>query len=358
MKVFGRSAILQKRLNDIVLAHKGYIEGLPDIAADQKPSILFYLLGKKYAKLLSGEQSPDAISRGIKMRRKLHHALIKVLPYSMSKRQEIEFDADFIIPDRPVIWIANHGFKDDIAATLVAAKRHTYILFGSLPAFYNTFDGVAAYINGVILVNRKVKRSGHESIERAINILKNGADLLIFPEGVWNKTPDRLILELWPGVYRIAVAAGGQIVPVTHYLRDPDLTYKSNIIHTKVSKPISMSGLSESEGVELLRDVLASNYYSLMESYGQSTREELLNNYDSADAAWEAYLQKHTEAIKYYDKEIELRADYRSSKTVRPEQVWELVARIKDVNLQNIQHILFAQHIYSDCVKRDFQRKY
>ena len=292
------------------------------------------------------------------MRRMLHSVILKLLPYFMSKEQEIEFADDVRVPDEPVIWIANHGFKDDIAATLVAAKRHTYILFGSLPAFYNTIDGVAAYLNGVVLVNRKVRQSSHKSVDRAIEVLKNGTDLLIFPEGAWNKTPDKLILELWPGVFRIANSVGCKIVPVTHYLRDPDITYKENIIHTRVSKPVSLSGLTEREGIDLLRNILADNYYKLMETYGRSTRKELLGNCDNSDDAWDSYLQKHIGAIKYYDKEIELKADYRSKDKSALMQVWEPIAKIENINANNIQHVLFAQETIATYIKSDFQRKY
>lgn len=293
MGICNPAHLLLKRLDAILLSHNGYIQGLSDIVASQKPSVLFYIMGKKYGRLLSEDLDTESLKRNLKLRRMLHSVILKLLPYFMSKEQEIEFADDVRVPDEPVIWIANHGFKDDIAATLVAAKRHTYILFGSLPAFYNTIDGVAAYLNGVVLVNRKVRQSSHKSVDRAIEVLKNGTDLLIFPEGAWNKTPDKLILELWPGVFRIANSVGCKIVPVTHYLRDPDITYKENIIHTRVSKPVSLSGLTEREGIDLLRNILADNYYKLMETYGRSTRKELLGNCDNSDDAWDSYLQKH-----------------------------------------------------------------
>ncbi len=44
--------------------------------------------------------------------------------------------------------------------------------------------------------------------------------LIVFPEGVWNKSPNALSLELWPGIYRIACETGAKIVPIVHYIYD------------------------------------------------------------------------------------------------------------------------------------------
>ncbi len=47
--------------------------------------------------------------------------------------EKLVLDTPILLPPEPVIWAANHAFKDDALATILAAKRHAYILFGSLP---------------------------------------------------------------------------------------------------------------------------------------------------------------------------------------------------------------------------------
>ena len=96
-------------------------------------------------------------------------------------------DNGITLPDEPVIFCVNHHFKDDILGAVRAVPRHAYILFGSLPAFFNTFDGVSAWLNGVVLCNRKVAASRKTSTENAIRVLQMSGNLLIFPEGVWNE---------------------------------------------------------------------------------------------------------------------------------------------------------------------------
>lgn len=152
------------------------------------------------------------------------HCIIKALgPYFLKSPQLLENrnflknpdlggnsvpDSGIFLPDKPVIWASNHVFKDDTLATILAAKRHAYILFGSLPQFFNTLDGITAFLNGVIMTNRKVSASKKTSIAKAIRVFGYGADLMVFPEGVWNKSPNRLLLDLWPGIYRIACETG------------------------------------------------------------------------------------------------------------------------------------------------------
>ncbi len=40
-------------------------------------------------------------------------------------------------------------------------------------------------------------------MEKAINVLKSGTDVILFPEGVWNKTQEKPLLPFYPGIYRI-----------------------------------------------------------------------------------------------------------------------------------------------------------
>ena len=195
-------------------------------------------------------------------------------------------------------------------------------------------------------------------MEVSRRLLNRGEDLLVYPEGVWNKTPDKLILDLWPGVYRLARETGCQVVPVVHYLADPHKRYRGNVIHTVVADPISMEGLTEQEGRERLRDAMATEYFLLMEKYGRTTRAELLAGFGSADEAWESYLAAHIGAVPYYDREVELCADYRPRSVTRPEDVWQSVAKIRHIHPGNADHVAFARGLVEREKQRDFQRRF
>ena len=157
---------------------------------------------------------------------------------------------------------------------------------------------------------------------------------------------------------RLAKETGSKIVPVIHYLANPHKKYKGNVIHTVIADPISMEGLGEQEGQELLRDTMATWYFRLMEKYGHTTRAELLGEFETTDDAWESYMEMHTGCVKYYDREIELCADYRPKVIVRPEDVWQSVANIQNIHARNASHVQYARALVAREKRRDFQRRF
>ena len=357
----------EKSIEKIIKKFGASVSAPSDLLGGAEPSILFRPIAALMEGMMSCDPDRMVTKKSLTARRLIHPVLIRIAPLFLERKQVFESknvlrginapDVPLKLPKEPVIWCPNHGFKDDVAATLLAA-RHAYILFGSLPAFFNTFDGISAWLNGSVMCNRKVRKSKRASVDGAVKVLRMGTDMMMYPEGVWNKTPEKLMLELWPGSYRIARETGSKIIPVIHYLADPHKKYKGNVIHTVVAEPISMEGLSEKEGLALLRDTMATWYFLMMEKYGQTTREELLNGFETADDAWEAYMAMHTGCVKYYDKEIELCADYRPKNIVRAEAVWQSIADIKNVCAGNAGHVNYARQLVSQEKRRDFQRKF
>lgn len=345
----------EQRIERIIDDLGDTVTGPADFFGEAKPSFLFLPMYKLMRPLLSCDPEKMISKASLRVRRILHPVLMMLLPAFLEYKQVIERRID--IPREPVIWCPNHSFKDDVAAS-IGTTRHAYVLFGSFPMFFNTFDGVGAYINGVSICNRKSRVSKLAAQETSKRLLNMGMDMIVFPEGVWNKTPDKLMLPLWPGAYRLAKETGSKIVPVIHYLADPHKKYKGNVIHTVIADPISMEGLGEQEGQELLRDTMATWYFRLMEKYGHTTRAELLGEFETTDDAWESYMEMHTGCVKYYDREIELCADYRPKVIVRPEDVWQSVANIQNIHARNASHVQYARALVAREKRRDFQRRF
>ncbi|MCM1325829.1 MAG: 1-acyl-sn-glycerol-3-phosphate acyltransferase [Bacteroidales bacterium] len=363
----------EEKIDAILNKYGTMVTGLSDLTADIPPSALFYLLADKLSYLL--DESPEAVvtEKGVQCRRRLHFLIKTLGPHFLKNPQvfenrnflrnpdikdKIEPDDEIFLPKEPVMWTANHAFKDDTLATILAAKRHAYILFGSLPQFYNTFDGITAYLNGVIMTNRKVAASKKSSIAKAVRAVGYGADLMVFPEGVWNKTPNRLLLDLWPGIYRIACETGAKVIPVVHYMRDCTGREKNNPIHTVIEDPIRNDDLSEQAALRYVRDVLATWFYLMMEVYGKSTREKEVGAGISSTIAWEQELMARVKTADRYDQEIELCADYRPKDIVSPEQVWQVFAEIEEVTPQNAEYVAYARRLLEELRQQDFQRRF
>lgn len=324
-----------------------------DLTGEASPSVLYPFMTQVAYRLLTDKPQKVITKKSIRLRKTF--PIIKLVsPGFMKFRQVIESKRP-VLSEEPVIWCANHSFKDDVAATIRAA-RFGYVFFGSMPIFCNTTDGFGVWLNGTVLCNRKLRESRRRAYQVALKVLDMGTDLLIFPEGVWNATPEKVILHLWPGAVRLAKEKGIKIIPVVHYLRDPHMKYRGNVIHTVIGEPIGVKDLSEKEGITLLRDAMATMYYDLMDQYGQTTREELLAGFDSADSAWENYMKKHF-SLPYFDLEIESTADYRVSTEVRATEVWRSISEVTDLHMGNIDHVLYARQLMKQETRRDYQRR-
>lgn len=346
-----------------------FISNVNDLRAGEKPTLLYYSLIKSIGDLLDPDDKKILSKDSIRKRDKYYKLIKAVGPLTLKTKQVFENRNNLIdstdntpdkgidLPSEPVIWVSNHAFKDDTLATILASQRHPYILFGSVPQFYNTFDGVLSYLNGVVMTNRKVKESRAVSVSKACTVLQNGGDLLMFPEGVWNKSPNALLIDLWPGVYRIAKETGAKVVPVAHYLGDLTEKDKNEKIHTVIDEPIDISKMDEKEALTLIRDTLASWHYLMMERYGKTTRDELLKGENPNDV-WERLLEERVKTADRYDKEIELCADYRPKSIVRSENVFENVANISNVTPYNVAFVEDAKKLVKQRKKEDFQRRF
>ena len=156
------------RIEKILKKCGSNVNDISDITAGEKPSFLFYILADKMSFLFKDNPEDVLSEKGMK-RRIFLNRIIKKLGASflsnpqvfVNRSELVEGAKDFVFDENqpPVIWAGNHWFKDDTLATVLAAKRNAYIMFGSLPQFFNTPDGLTAFANGVIIINRKNKNS-------------------------------------------------------------------------------------------------------------------------------------------------------------------------------------------------------
>lgn len=360
----------EEKLKKILDKYGDRINGSTDLLADGEPSKEFYFIADKLSYLMDNNPENVLSEKGIERRKKFNKVLKKLGPSFLSSNQIIENrhklenpnsteeDNGIELPDEPVIWAPTHGFKDDALSTILAIYRNAYFLFGSLPQFYNTVDGITAWANGSILVNRKNKESKKASVEKCKYAIDKGADLIIYPEGRWNVTPNLFALKLWPGVYRIAKEKNIKIVPVIHYKSEPHLKNKTNDIHTVVADPIDVSNMTEEEALQHLREVYAYWTYLMMEKYGKTTRKEELAGFNNATELWEYKMEALNKTADRYDHEIESVATYIPKEERELLEAWKDIANIKNITKDNIQMVEEAKQKVNEMEKNNFQRRF
>ena len=385
-----------KRIERIQSLLSEYKEGITDyvdlVGDDLLPGAFFLHNMKHYGHLLALDPEKTFSERQNKIRAKVMIPIIQsigknflhskqifenrneLLAYS-KRKAELEDDGFFhtiednelvyendpgiYLPDEPVIWTLNHSFKDDVLASVLSVSRPFTMFFGSVPQFYNTFDGVLAYNIGSIIVNRKSKKSRRAGLEKAKMAVDMGLDILMSPEGVWNKNPHKLLEHFWPGIYMMAKETNSKVVPIVHYIFDPTqrIPKKNNPIHTVIDDPIDITYMPEKEALEYYRDVMATWYYIMMEKYGSTTREELTEGYSSSAEAYEDVMLAMMDTVDRYDTEFERTITYRPKGVIHPEDVFEAIANIEP-NSKNYMDYQYAKQLVATRKKENYQRRF
>lgn len=250
--------------------------------------------------LIKNEPSSVMSKRGIAVRKVISPLVRNVIAPMSSKNKYIIERNENLPKGKPLIFAATHGIVDDVACGMSAAGRHTYVLFGSLPDFFGTLDGPALWLNGVILVNRKDKQSRRSARSKMNYALSLGADILMFPEGTWNKTESLIVQKLFPGIYDVAKQSEALVVPIA-------IIQEDNKVYAKVCDAFDITQYERQEGLDTLRDLMATAKYELMEKYSRCSRADIGN----AKEYWQNFLNDLiAQALPFYDYEIENSSQY------------------------------------------------
>lgn len=118
------------------------------------------------------------------------------------------------IPDEAVLFIGNHRSYFDIVLTYSRCKRLTgYVAKKEVQKV--PFLSVWMQYLYCLFLDRENAKEGLKTILKAIEYVKNGISIFIFPEGTRNKGEELSLLPFKDGAFRIATKTGCPIVPVS-----------------------------------------------------------------------------------------------------------------------------------------------
>ncbi len=109
--------------------------------------------------------------------------------------------------DGPVLFVGNHKHNYDFISLMCATKRTIHFL--AKKELMDKYGWLFKHL-GIIPVNRSTKNK--EAMDVAINMLKNGEVVGIFPEGTFNKSK-YIIMPFKYGAVKIASVSNATIVP-------------------------------------------------------------------------------------------------------------------------------------------------
>lgn len=118
------------------------------------------------------------------------------------------------IPDEPVLYIGNHRSYFDILITYVRCKRLTGYVAKKEMLNYPLLRTWMKYLYCLFLDRTNIKE-GLKTILQAIDYVKQGVSICIFPEGTRNDGEELSMLPFRDGALKIAEKSGCAIVPMS-----------------------------------------------------------------------------------------------------------------------------------------------
>lgn len=118
------------------------------------------------------------------------------------------------IPDEPVLYVGNHRSYFDILLTYSRCKRRTgFVAKKEMLRYPLLRDWMGALY--CLFLDRSNVREGLKTILEAIEYVKQGISIFIFPEGTRNTGEELSLLPFKGGSLKIAEKSGCAIIPVS-----------------------------------------------------------------------------------------------------------------------------------------------
>lgn len=289
---------------------------------------------------------------GIKTRQKMFKHLQAVLRPPLEKQKKIVVEHfPSLQTGEAYIFASNHWFLEDFMITLATVDRDVFTLFGSTDQIeHSPASTFPIWLSGMVYVDRTNKEKRLDGIEKMSRLLKSGASVLVFPEGMYNNSENLLCLKMFSSPYTLNQETGAKVVPIAVYTL-PEL----DTFYINYGEPMDFTGMERKEAMELLRDTIATMHYEHIEKYGGLLKRSEL---DGRDIHMDFMLQRRQEYLKMHwtrdvwDEEL---MEYKDRNITEAKDVREELSKVK-VSSRNA-HILaptLARH--KEDIKYDFKQ--
>lgn len=118
------------------------------------------------------------------------------------------------IPDEPVLYIGNHRSYFDIVLTYSRCRRLTGFIAKKEMERLFTLSTWMERLHCLFL-DRKNPKEGLKTILQAVDNVKHGISVFIFPEGTRNRGAELSMLPFRDGALKISTKTGCAIIPVS-----------------------------------------------------------------------------------------------------------------------------------------------
>lgn len=172
---------------------------------------------------------------------------------------------------RPLIFCPTHIGGVDIEMSFLAIKTPCWILLGDPRELYKSLGGMMLQMNGWIPMDVPDKADRTAAKAQMQALLEAGGNLLIFPEGVQNISPNAIVNHLYAGAVDLAITCHAEIVPIAIARDGKQYSFI-------LGENISYEGCAYEDRFHLtdeLRDRMASLKWEIIETLPMQKRSEI-----------------------------------------------------------------------------------
>ena len=182
-----------------------------------------------------------------------------------------------LIPDQPVIFATTHQEFHDHFNVVLSIPYHAIILNN---VNVSKAVKIAMGVNGIEYVDRNNPASRYTSKVELMEYVAKGKSVVVFPEGTFNCSPNKLVLPFHSGVLDISRKMQVPIVPLVqeYFYKDAEHSSDGKIEKCVVrfGKPITVSYDDKiSDKKEELKEAFSTLRYEIYEGRGVHTRSEI-----------------------------------------------------------------------------------
>lgn len=228
------------------------------------------------------------------------------------------------------IFVSTHYFSEDIISALATVDRGAYTLIGCTNQVECNPKMYAAWLRGIIYVDRLDGSSRKESVKKMERILSSGASVILYPEGGWNNTENLLCQEIFSGAYILSKKTNVEIMPISQFYKE-----ETEEIYVGFGEPLDLTMYDKKEANKILRDELATMMYMQIESYSvpieRAKYKGDLHMYHMEKRLAEYAKQKWTKDV--WDEEL---TRYSDKNNPRPDQIRKSLRKI-EITPENAQ---------------------
>jgi 1-acyl-sn-glycerol-3-phosphate acyltransferase len=195
----------------------------------------YYLNLKEY---LKNSNYNDYNSFQMKFREFANKNLWRKL-FKIIRNYDLVVDGYENIPSSPVIYAFHHAGIVDAENVVESLPEHAMLLAG------DDLDKISRFLlnlNGTIFVSRLDKKSRSDSKIELMKSLSKGKSIIVFPEAMWNMSPNKIHLPITWGILDMAKKMNVPIVPVAqeYFYNEEILDGKERIVkvHVRYGKPV------------------------------------------------------------------------------------------------------------------------